>query len=340
MRRSSGVLMHISSLPSPYGVGTMGKEAREFVDFLVKSGQTYWQILPVCPTSYGDSPYASYSTFAGNPYFIDLEYLCKEKLLKKSECEEFYWGDNEKYIDYGVMYISRYALLHKAYDRFVNNTPEDFDKFCKDEAEWLDEFALFMALKDANEGQSWFNWDTKLKLRDAKAIEEAKEEVAAEPAVSATDSLAAALKGETVNNEAVLAQMKKEHPLASVLQFGGYGAVVGIANHRDTAEVNKLLAMKESQAILPRDLSLKWGVKGEDYFGGRYDVEIFGRAVVLLEQLQDTLLVAKENNAALLANLVVNVTAMALFNRRGEYRRAVRKEKNERQNKKKNEELP
>ena len=176
--RTSGVLMPISSLPSPYGIGTMGKEARKFVDFLVKSGQTYWQILPISPTSYGDSPYQSFSSFAGNPYFIDLEYLCKEKLLKKSECEEFYWGDNEKYIDYGVMYISRYALLHKAYDRFVNNTPEDFDKFCKDEAEWLDEFALFMALKDANEGQSWFNWDTKLKLRDAKAIEEAKEEYA------------------------------------------------------------------------------------------------------------------------------------------------------------------
>ena len=85
--RSSGVLMHISSLPSPYGIGTMGKEARKFVDFLDKSGQKYWQILPICPTSYGDSPYQSFSSFAGNPYFIDLEYLCKEKLLTKKECE-------------------------------------------------------------------------------------------------------------------------------------------------------------------------------------------------------------------------------------------------------------
>ena len=113
------------------------------------------------------------------------------------------------------------------------------------------------------------------KLRDVLALtatEEAKEEVAAEPAVSATDSLAAALKGETVNNEAVLAQMKKEHPLASVLQFGGYGAVVGIANHRDTAEVNKLLAMKESQTILPRDLSLKWGVKSMDKGGQMFEL--------------------------------------------------------------------
>lgn len=81
--RSSGVLMHISSLPSPYGIGTMGKEARKFADFLEKGGQKYWQILPICPTSYGDSPYQSFSSFAGNPYFIDLEYLCKEKLLKR-----------------------------------------------------------------------------------------------------------------------------------------------------------------------------------------------------------------------------------------------------------------
>ena len=90
--RSSGVLMHISSLPSPYGIGTMGKEARKFVDFLDKSGQKYWQILPICPTSYGDSPYQSFSSFAGNPYFIDLEILCKEKLLKKAECESFPWA--------------------------------------------------------------------------------------------------------------------------------------------------------------------------------------------------------------------------------------------------------
>ena len=117
--RSSGVLMHISSLPSPYGIGTMGKEARKFVDFLDKSGQKYWQILPICPTSYGDSPYQSFSSFAGNPYFIDLEILCKEKLLKKAECESFPWGSNPHYVDYGVMYNSRYALLKKAYVRLA-----------------------------------------------------------------------------------------------------------------------------------------------------------------------------------------------------------------------------
>ena len=89
--RTSGILMHISSLPSPYGIGTMGKEARKFVDFLDKSGQTYWQILPICPTSYGDSPYQSFSSFAGNPYFIDLDYLCKDKLLTKKECLSYEW---------------------------------------------------------------------------------------------------------------------------------------------------------------------------------------------------------------------------------------------------------
>ena len=93
--RSSGILMHISSLPSPYGIGTMGKEARKFVDFLEKSAQSYWQVLPVGPTSYGDSPYQSFSAFAGNPYFIDLNYLVKERLLTKKECESYSWGKKE-----------------------------------------------------------------------------------------------------------------------------------------------------------------------------------------------------------------------------------------------------
>jgi len=123
--RTSGVLMPISSLPSPYGIGTMGKSARKFVDFLVKGGQTCWQILPICPASYGDSPYQSFSSFAGNPYFIDLDILCKENLLKEKECESFDWGTSEEYIDYGTMYVSRYALLHKAYARFVKNMPEE-----------------------------------------------------------------------------------------------------------------------------------------------------------------------------------------------------------------------
>lgn len=176
--RTSGVLMHISSLPSPYGIGTMGKEARKFVDFLDKSGQKYWQILPICPTSYGDSPYQSFSSFAGNPYFIDLETLCKEKLLTKKECESFPWGTNARYVDYGVMYQSRYQLLKKAFVRFMANEPADFATFCKEEADWLEDYTLFMALKDAHDGVAWFEWEKELKTRDKKAIAKAKEEYA------------------------------------------------------------------------------------------------------------------------------------------------------------------
>lgn len=176
--RTSGVLMPISSLPSQYGIGTMGKEARRFVDFLEKGGQTYWQILPICPTSYGDSPYQSFSSFAGNPYFIDLELLCKDKLLTKKECESYKWGKKPQYVDYGIMYVNRYALLRKAYERFSKKTPADYEAFCSKEAEWLDEYTLFMALKDANDGAAWNEWDDALKLRKPEAIAEAKEKYA------------------------------------------------------------------------------------------------------------------------------------------------------------------
>ena len=174
--RSSGVLMHISSLPSPYGIGTMGKAAVQFVDFLEEAGQTYWQILPVCPTSYGDSPYQSFSSFAGNPYFIDLDYLCLDGLLKKEECEAYNWGDDETQVDYGILYENRYDLLKKAFARFKADEPEDFKTFCEEEAEWLDNYTLFMALKDANHGAAWFTWDRDLKFRKAEALEKVKED--------------------------------------------------------------------------------------------------------------------------------------------------------------------
>ena len=176
--RTSGVLMPISSLPSPYGIGTMGKDAKKFVDFLEKGGQKYWQILPICPTSYGDSPYQSFSSFAGNPYFIDLDYLCKDKLLTQKECESYDWGKSAKKVDYGIMYINRYDLLKKAFARFKKNIPDDYSTFCKKEAEWLDEYTLFMALKDANDGHAWSQWDEQLKVRNEKAIKEAKEKYA------------------------------------------------------------------------------------------------------------------------------------------------------------------
>lgn len=176
--RTSGILMHISSLPSPYGIGTMGKEARKFVDFLDKAGQTYWQILPICPTSYGDSPYQSFSSFAGNPYFIDLDYLCKDKLLTKKECLSYEWGENPEFVEYGTLYESRFPLLKKAYQRFKIALPDDFADFCEKNSDWLDDYALFMALKDANGGVAWFEWEKDLKLRKPSEIEKAKEEFA------------------------------------------------------------------------------------------------------------------------------------------------------------------
>ena len=174
--RTSGVLMPISSLPSPYGIGTLGKEARRFVDFLVEGGQTYWQILPICPTSYGDSPYQSFSSFAGNPYFIDLELLCKSKLLTKEECESYQFGHSQRYVDYGMMYQARYDVLKKAYARFKKRIPSDFEAFCEEQAYWLDEYALFMAIKNANGGVSWMEWSDDIRFRKPAAMKKAKEE--------------------------------------------------------------------------------------------------------------------------------------------------------------------
>ena len=178
--RSSGVLMHLSSLPSPYGIGTMGKQAKQFVDFLEKAGQTYWQMLPICPTSYGDSPYQSPSGFAGNPYFIDLDILCTKKLLKKSECKSYQWNEKDDTVDYALLYKNRYDLLRKAKVRFFENVPQEYGQFCEKEADWLDEFALFMALKEAHNGAQWSEWERPLKFREAEAIAKAKDTYADE----------------------------------------------------------------------------------------------------------------------------------------------------------------
>ncbi len=173
--RTSGILMHISSLPSKYGIGTLGWEAKRFVNFLAEAGQTYWQILPICPTSYGDSPYQSFSSFAGNPYFIDLELLCADGLLTRQECESYNWGENETEVDFGILYQNRYALLKQAYRRFTEHRPKAFAAFCEKEKDWLEDYAVFMALKDANGGDAWFTWKRELKFREAAAMEAAQE---------------------------------------------------------------------------------------------------------------------------------------------------------------------
>lgn len=168
--------MHLSSLPSPHGVGTMGQSARDFVDFLVKAGQSYWQILPICPTSYGDSPYQSFSTFAGNPYFIDLDELEQAGLLEKTEYEGIDWESTPDRVCYGALYNKRYPVLHIAAERFLARPSEKFDKFCRDNADWLDDYALFMTLKSINDGAAWLDWELPLRNHETSALREVEAE--------------------------------------------------------------------------------------------------------------------------------------------------------------------
>ena len=170
--RGSGILMHITSLPGPYGVGTMGKQAFRFVDFLERAGQSYWQILPLSPTGYGDSPYQSCSTFAGNHYLIDLDLLVEEGLLGQGEPEAVNWGDNEERVDFAVLYENRLNLLRKAYDRFADQ--EVLDDFCAKHSSWLPDFALFMALKAEKGGKPWYEWEEPLKHREPEAVWQAR----------------------------------------------------------------------------------------------------------------------------------------------------------------------
>ena len=170
--RSSGILMHITSLPGAYGVGTMGKQAFAFVDFLKKTGQSYWQILPLNPTGYGDSPYQSCSTFAGNHYLIDLDTLVEEGLLMKEELENIQWNRQEEKVDFGLLYNNKLKVLRLAYKRFAGG--EDFDEFCQRNSSWLPDFALFMALKDRNGGKPWYEWSAPVKFRNTGAIESAR----------------------------------------------------------------------------------------------------------------------------------------------------------------------
>lgn len=168
--RKNGVLLHISSLPSPYGIGTLGQAARDFVDQLERNGQSIWQILPICPTSFGDSPYASYSTFAGNPYFIDLDMLAADGLLYPEEYQYEQWESEPGRVDYGIISQKRLPVLKKAVERFLQNPPEDFEQFKKDNALWLDDYTLFMALKEANQGKAWRQWDDEYRVYDRNKI--------------------------------------------------------------------------------------------------------------------------------------------------------------------------
>ena len=173
--RCSGILMHISSLPGPYGIGTMGKQAFRFVDFLEEAGQSIWQILPLTPTGYGDSPYQSCSTFAGNHYLIDLDELVNAGLLKKGELKKIQWSRSETKADFGLLYNNRLNVLRLAFNRFHDN--EALDEFCSRNDSWLPDFALFMALKERFGGKPWYQWDQELKFRQSDALCAARQEL-------------------------------------------------------------------------------------------------------------------------------------------------------------------
>lgn len=179
MKRSAGILLSVSSLPSKYGIGCFSESAYKFVDWLKAAGQSYWQILPLGPTSYGDSPYQSFSTFAGNPYFISLEEFVKDGLLTEEECESVDWGENSEKVNYEKLYEARYPLLRKAFERSGIEGSAEFITFCQ-KNEWVEDYALFMALKDKFEGATWSEWDREIRLRDVAAMEKYNRELLGE----------------------------------------------------------------------------------------------------------------------------------------------------------------
>ena len=163
--------MAVSSLPSPYGIGTLGKAAYDFADFLKDAGQSYWQMLPLGPTSYGDSPYQSFSAYAGNPYFIDPDMLAADGLLTAAECAAPDWGSDPRHVDYGKIYENRFTLLRKAYQRGWERDAEAVAAFAQDNARWLPDYALYMACKRHFGMKAWTEWpDDDLRLRKNEAV--------------------------------------------------------------------------------------------------------------------------------------------------------------------------
>ena len=173
IERCSGVLMPMTSLPSPYGIGTMGKEAFHFIDFLVMAGQRCWQLLPLGPTSYGDSPYSSFSSFAGNPYLIDLDLLEDEGLLLPGEAAAVDWGDNPARVDYGRLYERRFPVLRKAFERGRERLTPEYEHFCCENAGWLDNYTLYMAVKAHFGMASWTEWpDEGIRMHRSDSVEQ------------------------------------------------------------------------------------------------------------------------------------------------------------------------
>jgi 4-alpha-glucanotransferase len=172
--RRGGILLPIFSLPGNYGIGCFSSEARRFIDFLKRAGQTYWQILPLGPTGYGDSPYQSFSTFAGNPYFIDLERLIEKGYLKKEEADEAEMSDGSN-ISYALIYKNRIKLLRTAFDRAYEKEYEDLFEFAKDNSIWLDDYAMFMAIKNHFDDVSFTLWPDDIRMREKDAMDSYRE---------------------------------------------------------------------------------------------------------------------------------------------------------------------
>lgn len=173
--RNSGILMHITSLPSSYGIGTFGKDAYDFVDFLEKAGQKYWQILPLGPTSFGDSPYMSFSSLAGNPYFIDLDLLVEEGLLEKKDFDNLDFGDDKEKVDYEKIFKNKMPILKKAYKNSIAMNNSEIEQFKEENKHWLENYSLYMAIKQKFNLKSWLKWDKDIKLRKEKALKKYRE---------------------------------------------------------------------------------------------------------------------------------------------------------------------
>lgn len=194
MSRKCGVLLPVASLPSRYGIGCFSREAYEFVEFLHEAGQTYWQILPLGQTGYGDSPYQSFSTFAGNPYFIDLEKLIDAGYLDREKADACDFGKERGYVDYEKIYRKRYPLLRSAYmnspfclqpdekwaSEEFDTEREAFEKFREQNSEWLEDYALFSAVKEKFKGKCFIEWDDDIRLRRKKALNSYRRELAEE----------------------------------------------------------------------------------------------------------------------------------------------------------------
>ena len=201
LKRSAGILLPVFSLPSPWGIGTLGEAARDFIRFLEAAGQSYWQVLPLGETSFGDSPYQPFSSYAGNPYLIDLDLLQKDGLLTAEDYQSLPWGEDPRRVDYALLYRQRRAVLRRAAERLLSAPPEDYAAFCRENAFWLEDYTLFTALKAQRKGTPWWDWEDAIRLRRPAALD------AARPALDAAKAESARHAGDAARLDALTGQV-------------------------------------------------------------------------------------------------------------------------------------